>query len=239
MSRTLLSGKTREFLLVMRGLKDILYPNHCVGCNASSGRGLPLCPFCERTLPWVDPADVQDRMRKAQQPNDVPLQGRSGWIFDKKGHIQVLHQRLKFGGFPHVGFDLAVLMAHAIDPIPPGAYMVPIPLHRLRQLERGYNQSDYIAEGLATAWHCAVRNPLERHRFGRSQTGKGRTLRARSLDGAFVAAAAAGQPWDVNAPLWLVDDILTTGSTLWSAARTLRQAGYRVEGCLTLGMART
>ena len=239
MSRTLLSGKTREFLLVMRGLKDILYPNHCVGCNASSGRGLPLCPFCERTLPWVDPADVQDRMRKAQQPNDVPLQGRSGWIFDKKGHIQVLHQRLKFGGFPHVGFDLAVLMAHAIDPIPPGAYMVPLPLHRLRQLERGYNQSDYIAEGLATAWHCAVRNPLERHRFGRSQTGKGRTLRARSLDGAFVAAAAAGQPWDVNAPLWLVDDILTTGSTLWSAARTLRQAGYRVEGCLTLGMART
>ena len=178
-------------------------------------------------------------MRKAQQPNDVPLQGRSGWIFDKKGHIQVLHQRLKFGGFPHVGFDLAVLMAHAIDPIPAGAYMVPIPLHRLRQLERGYNQSDYIAEGLATAWHCAVRNPLERHRFGRSQTGKGRTLRARSLDGAFVAAAAAGQPWDVNAPLWLVDDILTTGSTLWSAARTLRQAGYRVEGCLTLGMART
>lgn len=218
---------------------DILYPNHCVGCDAPSGRGLPLCPFCERALPWVDTADVQDRMRKEQQPTDAPLQGRSGWIFDKQGHIQVLHQRLKFGGFPHVGFDLAVLMAHALDPIPSGAFLVPIPLHRLRHLERGYNQSEYIADGLAQVWHCTIRKPLERHRFGRSQTAKGRTLRARNLEGAFYATPAARQPWDVDAPLWLVDDILTTGSTLWSAARTLRRAGYRVEGCLTLGMART
>jgi predicted amidophosphoribosyltransferase len=72
---------------------------------------------------------------------------------------------------------------------------------------------------------------LHRSRPTLGQHHLGRSLRARNLQGAFTAQACAEQP---ARPLWLVDDILTTGATAWSAAQALQAAGHSVQGLLAL-----
>jgi ComF family protein len=102
--------------------------------------------------------------------------------------------------------------------------VIPVPLHPRRLRERGFNQAALLARGIARSWgvHVAAR-ALQRVRDTPSQTGLGRRARRRNLAGAFQCRLASPLPDRV----WLVDDVVTTGSTLEEAARVLRRGGAR------------
>jgi ComF family protein len=115
-------------------------------------------------------------------------------------------------------------------------FIVPIPLHRSRERERGFNQSDLIARVVARASRIPIERKLitrtkqtRRHRAGMDNMD-----RAKSVERAF----AVPDPKAVNgAAILLVDDIFTTGSTLSEAAKSLLEAGAREVKALTIARA--
>jgi ComF family protein len=123
----------------------------------------------------------------------------------------------------------AVAVAMLLDaasrtPGPPPQLVIPVPLHPRRLRERGFNPAAVLARELARKLGIAYASDhLERSRDTPSQTRLSRLERRRNVSGAFTRPPADALP----ARVWLVDDVVTTGSTLEEAARTLRQGPDR------------
>ncbi|MFL6538639.1 MAG: ComF family protein [Chthoniobacterales bacterium] len=100
--------------------------------------------------------------------------------------------------------------------------VVAVPLHSARQRERGFNQAALLAELLARETGLRLHDVLERIRYTTTQTAYDRAERMRNLEGAFRLRRGA----DVQGlRVLLIDDVLTTGSTLSECARVLKAAG--------------
>ena len=219
-----------------QGLLDVIYPSRCLRCGArpESAR-LPLCPQCLGALERAPEMGVAARLDRLPVGSGVFDGALALWAFDKGGTLQAVQHALKYQNRPRYGVPLGRLMGEAFaDRYPAPDSVVPVPLHRTRRLERGYNQSATLAEGAAEALGCPDRpDLLSRPRPTRSQTGLSRKERWQNVRGSFVAdSAAAGGDW------LLVDDVLTTGSTAVAAARTLADAGAEGLYLITMGLAR-
>jgi ComF family protein len=117
------------------------------------------------------------------------------------------------------------LIREAGDRVPGPApdLVVPVPLHPVRLRQRGFNPAALMASALGRERGLAVDpGALARIRNTPSQTLLPRFERARNVAGAFRARSRA-----LPGRVWLVDDVVTTGSTLREAARALRRAGVR------------
>ena len=137
--------------------------------------------------------------------------------------------QLKYGQRPRYGRLLGRSLA-ALD-LPDVDALVPLPLHRTRFLERGYNQSEEIALGLAEvrALPCCA-DLLARTVATATQTTRTRAGRAENLAGAFAASPEAA-----GLRLLLVDDVVTTGATARAAAAALADAGAAWVGVVAAG----
>ena len=137
--------------------------------------------------------------------------------------------RLEAG--PALGRLLAALAEGQIDR---QAVVTPVPLHRSRLFARRYNQSAILARAVATVGqgdYCA--DALERIRPTPSQAGRNRRQRFRNVAAAFRVRERR-QERVSGRPVWLIDDVMTTGATLESCARSLLRGGARAVHCLTL-----
>ena len=111
---------------------------------------------------------------------------------------------------------------------------VPVPLHPWRRLSRGFNQ----AHDLARALHLPVVRALRRCRATRPQEHLTATARRHNVAGAFALAHLAPGADLAGAVVVLVDDVHTTGATLQSCARVLKDAGVREVRAVTAAVAR-
>lgn len=116
------------------------------------------------------------------------------------------------------------------------AWVVPVPLHWRKRLQRGYNQAEALARGLARPWGLPVRPALRRHARTEALARAGRAERARIMRDAFAVrrghrAGLAGRS------VVLVDDILTSGATAGAAARALKRAGAARVAVVVVGRA--
>jgi len=136
--------------------------------------------------------------------------------------IDSLIHALKYGGRPDLGRPLGRCLARRVA-VPRGTLLTPLPLHRVRHRERGYNQAERLAAGAAEVWGTpVVTGILQRPRAGRAQADQPRDRRAGNVAGAFVVS----DPGVVRGRIWaVVDDVMTSGSTLAEAAGALRAAG--------------
>ena len=108
-------------------------------------------------------------------------------------------------------------------------FIVPVPLHALRLAERGYNQSALLARALATQLGIPLRlTALRRQRATLPQAHLGREQRHDNLRQAFVPTAV-----EAGSRVLLVDDVITTGSTLRACSDALQQGGGQVVCILT------
>ncbi len=130
---------------------------------------------------------------------------------------------LKFRRLEGLGAELGRAVAERLAPqLAACDAVVPVPLHWRRRLGRGYNQAERIARPLAAALGRPCGEWLRRRAGALPQAGLDRAARLRGLRGAF--RARRGAPL-AGALVLLVDDVVTTGSTLDAAARALRAAG--------------
>jgi len=112
-------------------------------------------------------------------------------------------------------------------PAPQPALVVPVPLGPRRARARGYNQAALLAAALARQAAAPLSDHAVRRRDTAPQVGHGVAQRRANLAGAFAwrGAPLAGRP------VWLVDDVVTTGATMEAAATALQQAGAgRIDG---------
>lgn len=131
---------------------------------------------------------------------------------------------------------LAVYEARRTHQLTLPQLILPVPLHHLRQWQRGYNQADLLARQLARWLNIPYRNDLMK-RIKRTPTQRGltATARRRNLKNAFRISDTL--PQTGYRSVALVDDVITTGSTLNEIAKQLRRAG--VEHIQVWGLART
>jgi ComF family protein len=161
--------------------------------------------------------------------------------FDQEGAVQRLLHVLKYDGVRRVGESLGreagrvlglSIRGYGVDGI------VPVPLHRARLRERGYNQSLLIARGLGAALDLPVLHPvLRRVRYTKSQTALRHDERRRNVAGAFALDPRCRIPL-ADRTLLLVDDVATTGATLCACAEVLRARGAESVVACAIALAR-
>ena len=116
----------------------------------------------------------------------------------------------------------------------PGDVIIPVPLHKRRLRERGYNQSALLAERLGAALQVPVlHHELYRNRYTMSQTRLDAQARSRNVAGAFSCAGSGVH----DRRILLVDDVCTTGATLNACALAIREGGAQSVWALTVARA--
>ncbi len=208
---------------LLLGFLDLVLPPVCCACGECSDGTAPFCTRCRAALPWLTRADNSETPRAldACYAAVVFAGDAEAWIHRFK------YPRPGLRGLDPAAPSIAKwLVRRAADFAPPGRVdlVVPVPLHRRRLRERGFNPAGFLARALARSHHTPY-DPvaLERIRDTPSQTELSRTERLRNVRNAFRAAPHSRVPERI----WLVDDVVTTGSTLTAAARALRNAGVR------------
>lgn len=229
----------RALRLPFPGLVSLFYPAACAGCGAAPETGEYLCARCEEEAPRLR-APFCDR---CSQPFNGAITERftCANCHDRELHFEaaisayrsrgvvrkVMHD-FKYGGQLHLRHLIGRWLCETLaDPrLANGDFdcLVPVPLHPARERERGFNQAQLLAQSLGRASQRPVRPLLQRIRYTTTQTRFDRAERMENLAGAFRLRRSA----DVQeCRVLLIDDVLTTGSTLSECASVLKKAGAR------------
>jgi ComF family protein len=212
-------------------LLDTLLPWSCVVCGLGCEAG-GICPVCCKHLPWNHHACRQCALPLPAGPDTLcgACLLRSP-VFDTAVAPLLFHfpvnrliHRFKFRRDLATGLTLAGLLADhlvARGTVAPDLLLA-VPMHRLRLAARGLNPAFEVARCCARELQlpCLV-HALQRHRHTPTQTGMDAASRRRNLRGAFRWRGPDLKGKDVA----LVDDVMTTGTTLSECARVLKRAG--------------
>ena len=216
---------------------DQLYPPVCLHCEAAVAEADALCatcfvqlrpitaPLCPRLGIPFEVALGPDAL-SAEAIADPPLfdRARSAVLYNDVARRLV--SRLKYGDRPELARFCARLMAAAGRELwESGPVLLPVPLHRWRQFERRYNQSTELARAVARITGLEVDPSLvSRVRQTRQQVGLSAGQRQRNVAGAFAVHPDALSRLKGRGVV-IVDDVITTGSTVQAVTRALKKAG--------------
>lgn len=225
---------------------DLLYPPVCALCGVNLSHGRVLCDHCDGDLPRLEkpfcescgeafPGKISGTFAC---PNCQDLKfffdfARPATVRDERT-LDLIH-RLKYGREIHLANELGRLACESfaaderLAPALDGGWpLVPVPLHRKRLRHRHFNQAEEISLALARRCGLPVLDALRRTRQTETQTALSRKQRMENLRGAFEITRR-GSRWIESAPegAVIVDDVLTTGSTVNECAKTLRRAGFK------------
>lgn len=208
-------------------LLDLLFPIFCLGCRAE---GRWVCEACTKTLPAYAPyiclkcgTITEKSMLCRVCFFDSAIDGVFCATSYEDGLAQRMVQQLKYEGVDALAQPIAEVMG-VVRIIDRDYCVIPIPLHAKRYMQRGYNQAAVIAYAFADKNGYAYADALCRNRATRSQVGLHRDERQKNMHGVFSMRKNS----DVRGrSILLIDDVFTTGSTVASAARVLKDAGAR------------
>ena len=200
-----------------QGLLHLLYPNLCVGCDASlQSTHNCFCISCQRKLHPTNMHVLQENEFTERFWGRVPLEaGAALYYFSQKSPIQKALHQLKYKNQADIGVQLGRQMGYLLKQSPlfqTVEGIVPVPLHPKKEHLRGYNQSAMLATGLSEALQVPVLSGiLTRQQFSESQTRKKRMDRFDNVNDVFAVRRSKRIQ---GRHLLLVDDVLTTGATL-------------------------
>lgn len=226
---------------MLNALSSLLFSQTCYGCeNMLIQQEKLICFDClsqmEKTGFHLQPTQNELFYRLAGR---VPISGATSlYFFDKKGRLQQLIKALKYKDAPHLGTRLGQLLGFELRD---AAFakdleaIVPVPLHRNKKITRGYNQAEYFAQGLADSLNIEVDSQsLVRKKATLTQTRKSAEARWDNVGGAFLCKSPVARH------ILLVDDVITTGSTLVACIHALMASPEPPESIqvASIGMAR-
>ena len=215
---------------ILTDFLSLFYPRTCICCNRTLlSKEEYICMHCRLDLPLTNFPFVGDNPLRKHLLTIENLEYVFAYLkYVRHGAAQKLLHELKYKDQRGLGIILGQWLGYQIlekiEPIEVDM-IVPIPLHRKKLKKRGYNQSAFIAEGLSDSLRIPWRNDIiERTIYTTTQTKKGKTDRWVNVDSIFQMKK------DVNVNdmhILLVDDIITTGATIESAAKILTESGVR------------
>ena len=220
---------------------SLLFPRCCVVCGSPLSRGEEcLCTCCNINLPRTGFHLRKDNPVECLFWGRIPgLKRASSFLFYRKGSDfrRILHM-LKYGGYKELGEVMGRYMSAELSS---GEFfdgvdmIIPVPLHRKKQKLRGYNQSEWIARGIASVTGiplCA--ECMIREKNTETQTRKSTFERWENVEGIFRLCDTVHFE---GKHVLFVDDVLTTGATTVACASAFAGvSGIRIS-VLTLAVA--
>lgn len=208
-------------------LLELIYPDLCITCGERLvSQEKYVCFNCWSDLPvsrfHQDPENHIARLLWGR----VNIENATSWFHYRKGSkYQKLIHFIKYKGLKELGQETGMRFGLELKEAPLFSdidCIVPVPLHPLKQKKRGYNQSEWIARGVSEAMgKPSAEGNLVRKKDSSTQTRKNRFERWQNVDGIFEVL----RPKELSGRhILLVDDVVTTGSTLEACAFQLLKA---------------
>jgi ComF family protein len=221
----------------LRALLSLLYPPLCVVCAADVAPDAYLCLGCQKKALRIEPpfcaqcsepfaGDITGPFRCANCADRTLHFEAAVSVYRGRGLVRKLVHNFKYGRQFHLRHLLADWLGETLDDARLRGRrfdcLVPVPLHPARERARGFNQAHLLAELLAESSGLPLVSAIERIRYTTTQTAFDRAERMENLRNAFRLR----KKMDVRGSrVLLIDDVLTTGSTLSECARVLKKAG--------------
>jgi len=226
-NRELMKFATTKFNKLKADLLHVLYPNFCMICDTETPHSKSgICPICESDLQYTHFEDYEeptslDRLFWGR----VLLENTYAMLyFEKTNDTQAVLHALKYKDRSDVAVYFGELTGERIvttEKFKNLDALIPVPLHPKKQFLRGYNQSEMIANGISVKTGIPVnKDILKRVVFSESQTKKQKTTRWEDIQKGFRSNGTQKQFKHVA----LIDDVVTTGSTVETCVRILQEA---------------
>lgn len=202
-------------------LLSFAFPCYCLSCGERlHSPKVHICDGCFDRLPKYEAFELfyhpQDRIEGLVPFSEI----RSDLIFTKHSITRQLIHRIKYEGHPELGYKLSKTFAQRhldLGHYPDISAIVPIPITPQSLRTRGYNQSYYIAQGIAEVYQIPIIEDALIRLPGSTQTRRDKESRWRGMTHAFEGVQDALS----SKRVLIVDDVLTSGATVVHAAKTL------------------
>lgn len=225
---------------IRESLAQLLFPKVCSGCGSDNlSEDNKLCIRCISNLPETNFEQHADNPVEKMFWGRLPLQAATAqYYFTKESLMQQLMHQFKYRGNRELGIQLGKLMGRQIknsNRFQLCDALIPLPLFPNKERKRGYNQATLLCEGMATVLQIPVlTNAITRPQHTDTQTKKGRIERWKNMEGKFLLT----NPELIKAKnILLVDDVITTGSTLEACGAELLKSNPAGLSVATLCMA--
>ena len=221
----------------LRALVSLFYPPACAACSVPIESSAYLCETCQAKAPRIKPpfcetcsepfpGSITERFSCANCAHRVLHFQSAVAAYRSRGVVRKMIHEFKYEGQVHLRHPVAGWLSETLaDPRLNGRrfdLVVPVPLHPARKRERGFNQAELLAELFSARARLTLGDALERIRYTTTQTVFDRAERMENLHNAFRLRKKANVR---GLRVLLIDDVLTTGSTLSECARVLKAGG--------------
>jgi ComF family protein len=216
----------------VKSFLDFLSPSNCEVCGKYIGDSHQIlefiCDTCIDALPSASPPEqIMNRLITFFSPDNLAISNACALfsVADNHKFMEAIYS-LKYRGFTRIGYQLGKLLGKRLIQynLTDYHFIVPVPIHPARKRERGYNQSFMIAQGTSTILNIPINQKIiKRKIYTQTQTVLNKYERQKNVSEAF--APFSNNIDIINKKILLLDDVLTTGSTLNSCANTLLEMG--------------
>ena len=216
---------------------DFFLPRICPGCNKKlSPDENPVCSECLSSIMIADEERLKNEYKKDFSSTKIVKDFYSRYVFEIDKTLQHIIHALKYGRQFKLGVFLGEILAEGIKTRNWKIDLIlPVPIHHLKKAERGFNQSDFIANGLSKSLGIPYSTKLiKRTRYTESQTGLHINERAENVSDAFKIK---NDKKVIGKNFLLVDDVITTGATTLECGKVLVNADANSVYACSVGIA--
>mgnify|MGYP003610929114 CR=1 FL=1 len=209
---------------MFKSIVNLFFPKVCSGCNSFllTNENV-ICTVCRHDIPLTNHHLNPDNDASKKFYGRIPIQHASAlFYFHKKGIVQQLIHNLKYKGHEEIGSIIGEWYAEDLSQmefIQTVDEIIPVPLHPRKLKERGYNQVTTFGKALSSSLNLIYNDSLlNRNKYSKTQSKKNLLGRTEGIESVFDVTFTEK---DHDKHFLLIDDVITTGSTLEACSRAL------------------
>lgn len=221
------AGIIKNKINILTEFFDLFLPRICPACkNKLESKEEYICSTCLNKILPADNTRIKFEFQKKFSSKGIISGLTSLYVFEKDKELQRIIHSMKYENNFMIGEALGILLGdklikdiHELN----FDLIIPVPLHRLKKSERGYNQSYYISKGVNRKLKLELdKRSVRRIKYTYTQTSMKIQKREKNISGAFKVVNAENI---AGKNILLIDDVITTGATVSECGRELRDIG--------------